>query len=87
MNWVKKHKLLAVKTVKYNNCLYLEMDNLWHILHSISNIAQNRQVEDIILDEIPDKHPNSWPFFLEEKFIKAITKCNNSSTARPDKLS
>ena len=27
-----------------------------------------------------------WSPFSEEKFISAITKCNNLTTSRPDKL-
>ena len=29
MNWVNKHKLLAIETIKYNGNPYLELANLW----------------------------------------------------------
>jgi len=39
MNWVNKYKLLAVKAIKFNNQLYLEIDDLWNVLHSTFNKA------------------------------------------------
>ena len=87
MNWVKKHKLPAVKAIKYNNCPCLEIDNLWHTLYSIFNLAQTCQINVDILEEILDKPSECWPSFSKEKFIKSITKYNNSSASGPDKLS
>ena len=87
MNWIKKHKLPAIKAVKYNNCSCLEISNLWHALHSTFNMAQNCQVDAAVLDEIPDKCPTSWPLFLEEEFTRSIVNYNNSSTLGPNKLS
>ena len=87
MNWVKKQKLPAVKAIKYNNCFYLEINDLWHVLYSMFNMAQDCQVDINILDEIPDKYSISWPFFLREEFTSSITKCNNSSTPGSNKLS
>jgi len=55
MDWVKKYKLSTVKAIKYNNYLYLEIDDLWHALHSTFNIAQNQQFNTDVLDEIPSK--------------------------------
>jgi len=49
-------------------------------------MAQDRQVEADILDEILDKCSTSWPSFLREEFTSSIAKCNNSSTSGPDKL-
>jgi len=40
-----------------------------------------------ILDEFPSKMPLPWISFSEEDFISSITKCNNSLTSSPDKLS
>ena len=39
MNQVNKCKILAVKAVKYNGCLCLEINNLWYALYSSFNIA------------------------------------------------
>ena len=39
MNWVNKCKLPTVKAVKYNSCPCLEIEDLWHALHSSFNIA------------------------------------------------
>ena len=86
MNWVRKRNLLAVEAIKYNNCLCLNINDLWHTLHSIFNLAQDYQVDIEILQEIPDKAPEEWPPFLREEFLKAITKCNNSFVTGPNKL-
>ena len=53
MIWVNKCKLPAVKAVKYNSQLCLEINNLWHTLHLLFNIAQDYQIDVKILDEIP----------------------------------
>ena len=87
MNWVNKHKLPAVKAVKYNGQLYLEINDLWHALHSLFNIAQDCQIDMEILDEILSKISLPWVLFSEEEFISFISKCNNSLTPGPDKLS
>ena len=87
MNWVKKHTLPVVKAVKYSNCPCLEINNLWHTLHFTFNLAQNCQINIDILEEISDKPSEYWLSFLKEEFIKSITKCNNSFTPGPDKLS
>ena len=86
INWVKKQKLLVVEAIKYNNCSCLEIDDLWHALHSMFNMAQDHQVNTDILDEIPDKYSTSWPSFSREEFTSSIAKYNNSSTPGPDKL-
>ena len=41
MNWVHKHKLPAIEAVKYNGQLCLEINDLWHALHSTFNIVQD----------------------------------------------
>ena len=41
MNWVNKCKLPAIKAIKYNGQPCLEIDNLWHTLHSSFNTAQD----------------------------------------------
>ena len=87
MNWVKKRNLPVVKTIKYNNRPCLEINNLWHALYSTFNLAQDYYVDIEVLDEITDKSPEEWPPFSKEEFMKAVTKCNNSSIPKPDKLS
>ena len=81
MNGVKKRNLPVVKTIKYNNCLCLEINNLWHALYSTFNLAQDYYVDIEVLDEITDKSPEEWPLFSKEEFMKAVTKCNNLSGA------
>ena len=39
MSWVNKHKLLAIKAIKYNDQPYLEINELWQALHLPFNMA------------------------------------------------
>ena len=87
MNWVRKRNLPAVEAIKYNNHLCLEINDLWHALHSTFNIVQDYHVDIKTLEEISNKALEEWPFFSREKLMKAIIKCNNLSTPGPDKLS
>ena len=87
MNWVNKQKLPAIKTIKYNNQLCFEINNLWHILHSSFNTAHHCFINKRVLDEILAFPTAQWNGFSEEEFIIAITKCNNTFASRPDKLS
>jgi len=86
MNWFRKRNLLAVKAIKYNDCPCLNINDLWHALHSTFNLTQDYQVNIKILQEIPNKALEEWPPFSRKEFLKAIAKCNNSSIPRPDKL-
>jgi len=86
MNWVKKHKLLAVKAVQFNGWPYIKLENLWSALHSSFNSAQSHEVDLQLLDDIPDKVTESWTLFSREELINAIEKCNNLSASGPDKL-
>ena len=52
MNWVNKCKLPTVEVVKYNSHSCLEIEDLWHMLHSLFNIAQNHQIDIDVLNEI-----------------------------------
>ena len=52
MNWVNKRKLLAIKTIKYNNQPCLEINNLWHALHSFFNTALYYNIKEDILNKI-----------------------------------
>ena len=87
INQVKKHKLPAIKAIQYNSQPYLELENLWDILHSSFNSAQSCEINLQLLDEILDKEVKLWVPFSREELINAIIKYNNSSTLDPDKLS
>jgi len=52
MNWVNKCKLPTVEVVKYNSHPCLEIEDLWYMLHSSFNIAQNHQIDIDVLNEI-----------------------------------
>ena len=87
MNWVNKHKLPAIESIKYNNHQCLKINDLWNALHSTFNIALHCQVDVNILNEITDKFILSWPTFSKKEFRLALANCNNSSVPGPDKLS
>ena len=87
MNQVNKRKLPAIESIKYNNHQYLEIDDLWNVLHFIFNTALHCQVDVDILDEITDKPILSWPTFSKEEFRLALANYNNSFTPGPNKLS
>ena len=87
MNWVKKKKLPAIKTIQYNGHPYIKLEDLWNVLHSSFNSALDQQINTNLLDEILDKDITSWPPFLKAKLIDTINKYNNSLTSGPDKLS
>ena len=86
MNWVKKHKLLAIEAIQYNKCLYIKLNNLWLACYISFNLAQSQQISIDILHEVENKPVTKWSPFLEEEFTSAITKYNNLSTPEPDKL-
>ena len=87
MNWVNKHKLPAMKAIKYDNQLCLTLDSLWNALHFSFNTALYWQVDSKILDKIGNKQATAWAPFSKEEFKIVISSCNNSSTPEPDKLS
>jgi len=66
MNWVKKRNLPVVEAIKYNNHLYLEINNLWNTLHSTFNRVQYHQINVNILEEIHDKSAKEWLPFSKE---------------------
>ena len=86
INWIRKRNFLAVKAIKYNNCLCLEINDLWHAFHFTYNMVQDCHVDIKILEEISNNILKEWPYFLREEFMKAITKYNNLSTPGLDKL-
>ena len=87
MNWVNKKKLLAIETIKYNGQQCMDINDLWCALHSTFNMANNRQVDTSILDELSNKSIVPWPEFSREEFKFLLSSCNNSSAPGPDKLS
>jgi len=86
MNWVNKCKLSAIKAIKHNSQLCLEINDLWHTLHLSFNIAQHLHIDKDILNEIMMFLISIWNPFLEEEFTSAITTCNILFTPSPDKL-
>ena len=87
MNWINRRKLPATKAIKHNGSLCLSPESLWNTLHSTFNTALHHQVNLDILSEIDSKPTSQWFPFSREEFKQAISKCNNSSAPRPDKLS
>jgi len=41
MNWISRHKLPAIKAIKYDGCLCLSPESLWDALHSTFNTTLN----------------------------------------------
>jgi len=86
MNWVKKRKLPAIETIKYNNQPCLTPESLWNALHNMFNTALHRQVNTEILNELNQKSSLSWGSFSRFEFLSAISKCADSSSPGPDRL-
>ena len=86
MNWINKHKLPAIKAIKYNSQLCLEINKLWYALHLSFNMAQHHHINENVLNKIVPSLKSIWDLFSEEEFTSIITKYNNSSTPGPDKL-
>ena len=74
MNWVKKHKLLAIKALQFNSKPYIEIKNLWQVLHQMFNLTQNHHINLSILNEILSKPTSIWMPFSKEKFKSVIMK-------------
>ena len=87
MNWVNKHKFSAVKAIKHNGHLCIEIKDFWFALYLSFNTAQDYQIDISILDKISNKWLSKWVSFSEKEFTNSITKCNNLLTLGPDKLS
>ena len=79
--------MLAIKAIKYNEWSCLKIGNLWQVLHSTFNMAQDCHINFNLLDEIPNKCPMMWLLFAKAEFVSAINKYNNSLTSGPNKLS
>jgi len=87
MNWVNKHKLLAMEAIKYDNQSCLLLNSLWNALYSSFNTTLYCQVDISILDEIGNKQVTAWAPFSKKEFKIALEGCNNLSTPELDKLS
>ena len=87
MNWVKKYKLLAIKSIQYDSWSCLELKDLWQALHSLFNSAQSYQINLDLLDKILNKPVTMWIPFSEEEFKSLIIKYSNLLTLGPNKLS
>ena len=79
-------KLQATEAIKHNDHLCLTPDSLWNTLHSSFNTALHRYVDPNILNEVAYKPLQSWNSFSRYEFKSAISKCIDTSTPGPDKL-
>ena len=86
MNWVKKSKLLAIKSILFNGEPYIKLDNLWDALHNSFNSMQSQEVNFHLLDKIPGKDVKKWALFSKGELINAIKKYNNLLALSLDKL-
>jgi len=86
MNWVKKRKIPAIEAIKHNDCPCLTPESLWNALHSTFNTALHRQVDVEILNELAQKLSQNWGSFSRSEFLSAISKCGDSSSPGPDRL-
>ena len=85
MNWVKKHKLSAIKAIQYEGHPCIELEDLWKALHNSFNSAQMHEVDIHVLDEIPRKLVKEWNLFSKQELIDTLEKYNNLSALGPDK--
>ena len=86
MNWVKKRKLPVIEAIKYNESPCLTPENLWNALHNTFNTALHRQVNVEILHEVTQKLTQNWGPFSKYEFLSAISKCADSSSPGPDRM-
>ena len=87
MSWVNKRKLPAIEAIKYNSGPCVEIKDLWNVLHSSFNMAQDCYINFDMLNEISSKCSTEWVPFSREKFVSAISKYNNLLTSGLDKIS
>jgi len=86
MNWVKKRKLLATEVIKLDNRPCLTPESLWNALHSSFNMALHRQVDFSILNAVVHKPFQRWNSFSRYEFKSVISRCKDSSSPEPDRL-
>ena len=79
-------KLHAPEAIKFNGQPWLELDNLWQVLHSMFNTAQYHHIESDVLNELGSYSFLPQAQFAEEEFTSSLLKCSNISTPGPDKL-
>ena len=87
MNCVKKCKLLATETIKFNRCPCNKLDKLQQAFHQSYNTAQNKPINLQLLDKIPSHQQAKQSSFSKAKFFKSINKCYGSSTLSPGQIS
>ena len=87
INWVEKHKLLAIEALQFNGQSCIEINSLWQALYQIFNSVQNCYINPSILDKLLSKPNLEWLPFSNKEFKSAIIKCNNLSTSGPDCIS
>ena len=86
MNWIKRRKLPAIKTITYEGQPCLTLDSLWNALHNTFNTAFNQQVDLNVINEIENKPSQNWSLFSKNEFRLAISKYSDSLAPGPDKL-
>jgi len=86
MNWVRKRKLPAIEAIQHNGHPCLTPESLWNALHSTFNTALHRQVNVEVLHKLAQKPSQNWGPFSKYEFLSAISKCVDSSSPGPDRL-
>jgi len=84
MNWVKKKNLPTIESILYEGQSCNTLLDLWHILHSSYNSAENRPINASFLNETPQANQILWPPFSKQEFKDTIAKCSSSSTPSLD---
>jgi len=87
MNWVKKKNLLTIESILYEGQSYNTLLDLWHVLHSSYNSAENRPINTSFLNKTPQADQILWPPFSKQEFKDTIAKCSSLSTPGPDHIS
>jgi len=64
MNWVRKQKLPATETIKFNGHLCNELDNLWQALYQSYNSTQDKPIDTQLLNELPSYQQAKWHYLL-----------------------
>jgi len=76
----------VIEAIKYNESLYFTPENLWNALYSTFNTALHCQVNGEILYELAQKPSQNWGSFSKYESLSAISKCANSSSSGPDRM-
>ena len=87
MNWVKKKSLSTIESISYKDQPCNFLPELWHMLYSLYNSAENRPINASFLNKQPQVDQIQWPSFSKQEFKDAIAKCSASLTPSPDHIS